>query len=141
MKEPGIKHKLCLQDIVLIAGVLFASFWVLGAFSRGKAAASPALMRGTADSQGQLVIYQDGQVVKEISLDHSEVIDLPVNSGRMQIEINPSQGARVAHSNCPANICVHTGWIKQGGETAICVPNKVLLEIKSEKGEYDAIAY
>ncbi|MBI4712834.1 MAG: NusG domain II-containing protein [Planctomycetes bacterium] len=60
----------------------------------------------------------------------------------MDIELNPAKGVHILHSDCPAQVCVHTGWIKNIGETIICLPNKVLLEIKGdEEGEYNAIAY
>ncbi len=130
MNRPDIKHRLCIQDIVLMIGVLAGSFWVLGAFSRA-----------ADDGQTRLLVYQDGAVVRDVFLNQAGIIDLKVAGGQMSIEVNPHDGARVAHSDCPAHICVHTGWIKQPGETSICIPNRVLLEIAGAKGGYHAVTY
>jgi len=56
----------------------------------------------------------------------------------MRIEIKADKGARILDSDCPAKICVHTGWIRMPGETIVCLPNKILLEIQGTKEEYDA---
>lgn len=126
-----IKYRLCIQDICLIGAVLVGSFWALWAFSNAP-----------AETGGRLIIHQDGQVLREAALDRNETLNLSVHSGRMSIEIDPVQGVRVAHSDCPAHICMHTGWIIKTGQTIICLPNKMLLEITGAgEEEYNAIAY
>lgn len=36
---------------------------------------------------------------------------------------------RVVTSNCPAKICVKTGWISRPGQTILCVPNRTLFRM------------
>ena len=130
MHQTEIGYRLGLPDIILMIGVLFGSFWFL-----------LAVGNASTDSQAKLVIYQDGQVVQEIEINHKEMINLKVISGQMNIEIDPVQGVRVVNADCPAHICTHAGLIKQAGETIICLPNKVLLELKGSRNEYNAISY
>lgn len=38
---------------------------------------------------------------------------------------------RVASSDCKDQICVHTGWLTSAGQTAVCLPFKVVLKVIS----------
>jgi len=56
----------------------------------------------------------------------------------------------VASSDCPDQICVHTGWLTSAGQTAVCLPFKVVLKVisvdsqgsiaKDTSALYDAIS-
>lgn len=51
---------------------------------------------------------------------------------------------RVTDSSCPDKWCRESGWIDKGGESIICLPNKVVVSIKSESGskeKVDAITF
>ena len=66
---------------------------------------------------------------------------ITILNGRMQLEIKDSR-VRVLNSDCPHHICKNMGWIKYNGETIVCVPNQVLIEIKSKgPAVIDAVAY
>lgn len=42
---------------------------------------------------------------------------------------------------CPREICSHTGWIKRQGESIVCVPNSLLVQIiKAEGDNVDALS-
>ena len=129
-KTSEIHYRVRVQDVLLSIAVVIGSFWSLSVFS-------------TTDSgnTGNLVIYKNGLVIKEASLSENKIITLPVDSGNLSIEIKPENGVRILESSCPAKVCVHAGWIKQPGETIICLPNKILLEISGGDKEYDAISY
>ncbi len=59
----------------------------------------------------------------------------------MEIEVKEGR-IRVLKSDCPQKICVQTGWISKPGQTIICVPNKVLIEIVGiSNAEYNAVSY
>jgi len=36
---------------------------------------------------------------------------------------------------CPREICSHTGWIRRQGESIVCVPNRLLVQIIQAEGE------
>ena len=42
-------------------------------------------------------------------------------------------------ADCPDKLCINQGKIAKTGQTIICLPNKVMVTIKGEAGEYDAI--
>ena len=71
-----------------------------------------------------------GEVIKEFDLNQSEVITENFSSYGADITIEIKNGAiRVLDSDCPDKICVHTGYISNITQTAVCMPNKAVLEI------------
>ena len=48
--------------------------------------------------------------------------------------------ARIIESPCPDKICVRAGWVKLAGQSAICVPNRIILRIVSEDNKVDSIS-
>lgn len=46
-------------------------------------------------------------------------------------------------ADCPDKLCVHQGYISRVGEVLVCIPNKVVVEIKSDDSEkeLDGINY
>ncbi|MFQ5866912.1 MAG: NusG domain II-containing protein [bacterium] len=82
-------------------------------------------------------IYENGKLIKEVNLSEEKII----NYADMEIEVKEGR-IRVLKSDCPQKICVQTGWISKPGQTIICVPNKVLIEIVGiSNAEYNAISY
>ena len=49
------------------------------------------------------------------------------------IEVNRNQ-IRMKEANCGDQICVKRGWIKKPGETIVCLPHKLVIEIQSSDG-------
>jgi hypothetical protein len=54
------------------------------------------------------------------------------------IEVKSHEAAFI-HSDCPDKICVHTGFIAYDGQSASCLPNKVVITVKKANDDYDAI--
>ena len=46
---------------------------------------------------------------------------------------------RVENSVCPSGSCEHSAAVSKKGESIICLPNKILIQISGE-GETDAIS-
>lgn len=77
------------------------------------------------------VIKVDGNVIKTLDL----------NSGETIIEVNGYQGGvnkvvindgkvSMTDADCPDELCVMTGKISRVGETIVCLPHRVVVEIK-----------
>lgn len=77
------------------------------------------------------VIKVDGKVIKTLAL----------NSGETTIEVNGYQGGvnkvvindgkvSMTEADCPDELCVKTGKISRVGETIVCLPHRVVVEIK-----------
>jgi len=88
-----------------------------------------------SEEKGSVVIIsQDGAVVSEVSLEKTEEIRLRGCTVRVE-----NGEAFVSESTCPDLVCQKSGGISESGETVICVPNRVKLEIAGAR-EFDAIA-
>jgi len=79
----------------------------------------------------------------------SFVVDLNKNKrfnafNMENIEFEIEGGAiRFLHSDCPDKICEKAGFIKNVGEIAVCLPNKISVKIVSDnirENEIDAIS-
>jgi hypothetical protein len=117
-------------DIIFIVLILFfsiVSFWVIHRRFQPSSGASA------------ICIYQKDKLLEESGLGKDKII--AILDGKMQLEVKDGR-VRVLDTDCPHHICKNMGWIKYNGETIVCVPNQVLIEIKS-KGPaiIDAVAY
>ena len=92
----------------------------------------------TAASGTRAVITKDNVKVAELSLSKDSMTKV----GGMLIEVKGGR-IRVASSDCPKHICSHAGWISKPGQSLVCLPNKVLIEIPSKHGsaDYDTVSY
>lgn len=77
---------------------------------------------------GQGVVYQGSRILESVDLRQDSL--LSILNGKMQIQVKEGK-LRVAHADCPQHLCVNMGWIQYNGQSIVCVPNKILIEIKS----------
>lgn len=113
-------RKVTQSEVLLIAVVLLFSIAAI-------------LWNWSGDSKGDrhggiVAVHHQGKLLERVGLENDTIVVLP--NGEMKIELKDSR-VRVAWSNCPNQLCVNTGWIKTPGETIVCVPNKVLIEIEA----------
>ena len=84
------------------------------------------------------VVMVNGEVKERIVL--SEVTSayeytVPCDSP-VKLYVAPD-GVSFIYSECPDKICIGTGKLTRAGDTAACVPNKVLVMLEGEKAEGD----
>ncbi|MEE0945928.1 MAG: NusG domain II-containing protein [Acutalibacteraceae bacterium] len=72
-----------------------------------------------------LVITIDNQEYMRVSLKEDTVIELPHNT----VVIENSK-AYVSSSHCPDKVCINQGKIGKKGQTIICLPAKLSLEVE-----------
>ena len=119
-KEGRDLSKVTAFDILLVALILLFSIGVILHTRLG--------MKGQSPKAAEASLYHEGNLLKTIKLDKDE--EFPLLKGKMLIEIKEGR-IRVRKSDCPRQICVNTGWIQYPGESIVCVPYKVLIEVKS----------
>ena len=90
-------------------------------------------------------IQINGEEVKKIIFDEDIVgKTFPINSeyGYNLIEIGDEE-VRVIEADCPDKIDVRQGYISKIGETIVCLPNKMIVEIKGmdKSQEIDIMNY
>ena len=113
-------------DIVLIAGLLLVGLGLWSFFSFSKTDGST------------VAVSVDGKTVGTYSLDEPNEF-LFTQDGNENVVLIEDGGVRMKSSNCPGKECVHQGTISKSGETIICLPHRIILEITSDKPAYDVI--
>lgn len=115
------------RDLILIASLLLIAggFALFSSFS--------------ADGQTATVTC-DGETVTVIDLTAAEDETFSVNGTVIEVK-NGEIG--FIESDCPDKTCVRTGSLKNNGDAAACIPNKVAITVKGGKSENDVdiIAY
>ena len=95
---------------------------------------SMALIRRQAfsDKEKYISIQVNGKEVKKIIFDTKLIgttIPIETEYGYNLIEIGEEQ-VRVIEADCPDEIDVKQGYISRIGETIVCLPNRMVVEIK-----------
>lgn len=118
-----MKNKIVIETIFLLLILSIASWMYIGSLKNEKSIAN---------------IYQNGVIIKSIDLskvDKSYEFDVEgENGGSNTIKIE-NCGISITCSDCPDEICINTGVIKDGVVPIVCLPNKLLIKIESEQKE------
>lgn len=93
-----------------------------------------------ASGGGVAVITRDGRVIERIALGaDAETLHFTIDGGYHN-EITVEGGRiRFSESDCPDQVCVHTGWLSKPGQTAVCLPNRVVITIEGA-AQLDAVS-
>ncbi|WP_425804467.1 NusG domain II-containing protein [Desulfitobacterium sp. Sab5] len=79
------------------------------------------------------VISQDNKVVERIDLNKVEQPRIIKLSGNYHNSIRVEKGRiRYEDSDCPNLVCVNTGWLTKYGDLAVCLPNKMIIDIENK---------
>ncbi|OEF98653.1 NusG domain II-containing protein [Desulfuribacillus alkaliarsenatis] len=88
--------------------------------------------RGMAQQDDVLIaeIRQDGKLIREIDLHKIKDSKIVQIEGAITVVIEAQPGRiRFQSSECPDQVCVHTGWLTQQGQLAACLPSKTIVTI------------
>ncbi len=92
---------------------------------------------GGLESSGPLTatILHRGQVVQTVRLDRlTEELTVPVEGIYHLTVTLDKTGVRVAESDCPGQDCVHTGTITRAGQSIVCLPEQVVVQLTGGGG-------
>ena len=73
----------------------------------------------------------DGKLFGEYSLDKDQTVEIKSDKGTNLLVIKDGK-AYVESASCPDGICSSHKPISYGGESIICLPNKVVIEVKTK---------
>lgn len=92
-----------------------------------------------SDEGATAVVWHNGEQVTEIDLSAvRESYELTVGGCVLSV----SRGEiRFLSADCPDGLCVKSGALSKNGDTAACLPNKVVVKIENRKTQLDAVAY
>lgn len=89
------------------------------------------------------VVRVDGKVVAEVLLDGSrlgEKLSFETKYGRNVLEVGDGW-VRMIEANCPDMLDVKQGKISRSGERIVCLPHRLIVEIKAEENlDLDALS-
>ncbi len=94
------------------------------------------IQKFAVSNQQVLKISVDGEVYGEYSLKDKQEIKIgDTNVCRIEEDGTIS----MTEADCPDHLCVKQGKIKQFGESIVCLPNKVVLEIATSDKKAEQI--
>lgn len=149
------KHRIRKADIcfvLMILAVAFVSFLIIkqqsakGSYavvSYDGGAPFTQILLGQPEPIFYLVTYENsdnGVAVQELSAKEWETVSLP--NAEYNVFVCANSEIRMLQSSCPDKICVHHSAISDIGENIICLPHKLVIEIKGGKeNDLDGVAY
>ena len=114
-------------DIFIILILLLASF-------------IPNLIYLTSHDNTYKHIYAkisvNGELLDTIDLSNQTISTLTINCdlGSNTIYLS-NNSVYISHADCPDHLCVKQGAISKVGETIICLPHKLIIELKGDKDD------
>lgn len=80
-----------------------------------------------------------GKVTGTYDLNQDRKIHVHGILGESIIEIHAGK-VRMAHSPCHNQYCVHQGWLSKAGETVLCLPNQISIQLPDQQS-IDSLSY
>lgn len=103
--------------------------------------------------QGSMADSYDGKKYAKITVDRKHYQTVELTEQEQIIEIGTDRGVnviqiadggvRMIEADCPDDLCMLMGFKDRVGETIVCLPNRVLVEIigdTDEEADIDAVA-
>ncbi|WP_422444549.1 NusG domain II-containing protein [Thermoanaerobacterium sp. DL9XJH110] len=113
-------------DRILIAFILLSAFLIFAGFH----------VYGFSGSKTYAIIEINGQPYQKISLGENGPrlrVKVPVPLGENIVEVDRNR-VRMMYADCPDKDCVRQGWISRPGQMLVCLPNRMVVKIESDRG-------
>lgn len=114
-------------DIILAVLLVAAGLAVSYILSFGQTAGDELLISADGSKFGSYSLFEDREIVVE---QNGHINKVTINDGIVSMSF----------SDCKGQDCVHQADISQTGESIICLPNKVVLEVTGGNGDFDSVA-
>lgn len=124
-----MKKRFGKADVILLSVIFFILIlWVIFSFVFKKEGVS-------------VVVTVEGKEYQTVPLSKDQEIEVK-KDGTVINRVSIHEGkADMTEATCPDKLCVHQKPVSKSGETIVCLPHEVVVEVKgSEKGEFDSIA-
>lgn len=110
------------NDLLLIAACLIlavsAWLWMDGPFKK--------------TTEGEAVIYKDGTEYGTIPLNADKTVVIEDQNRRNVVTVKEGK-VSMTEASCPDQVCVLTRPADREGQSIVCLPNRVVIEVKSSK--------
>lgn len=119
--------KMTLWDKILIFSLIVISFAWLGI----------AVLFNTKEGTKIVEIKVYGNMVEKLSLTEDAAniysFEFGENTGYIEVKDGAVRMLEMDKDICPEGICSNTGWVKEEYESIVCMPNGIIINIKSNE--------
>ncbi len=100
------------------------------------------LPRLSSPQEPMAEIFRDGVLIQTINLDNtSDPLTIPIIQGEQENILEVSDGGiRMKSANCPDKLCVHQGRIDSGASPIVCLPHRLVIQVRDGYSATDAIS-
>ena len=81
----------------------------------------------------------DGNIVYMLSLDKNASVTVEGYQGGSNTVVIENGTVYMKDADCPDKLCEKTGKISKNGETIVCLPHRVVVEIQGGEGNVDSL--
>jgi hypothetical protein len=93
------------------------------------------------DGATRVRVYQEGKIFAEVDLSAERKLQVAGPLGMTSIEIKAGR-VRISADPSPRQYCVRMGWLDQAGQMAICLPNRISIELLGARPhDFDSLSY
>ena len=114
-------------DIVLAIGLILLGFALSFFLAFGK------------DAGSEVTVRTDGKLYGVYSLEKDQTVTIQQGDAVNVMEIRDGS-VRMTRANCENKDCVHSGAISKTGETIVCLPHKIVLEVTGGEEAFDVVS-
>ncbi len=83
-----------------------------------------AFMQNSSENAGGVNIYKDGKLVSTLAIDKDT--EYQIDDLKVKVE---NGAAYISESDCKCKTCIGFGRLSKAGQTAVCLPNKITIEL------------
>ena len=118
--------------------------FILGAACILAASAAGIAAKMGREQGSQVIVFQDGVEQGRYLLSEEQDVEIAFNQesqeGKNILRIRDGS-ADMIYADCPDQLCVNQKEIDKVGETIVCLPHKIVVEVEGEKqSDFDSIA-
>ena len=82
-----------------------------------------------------LIVRQNGKVIETLSLDQNITRTVSSHQGHTNVFQIQDGLVTMKQADCGDHTCVNTGSISRAGQSIVCLPNKLVLQIEAGSGK------
>lgn len=82
-------------------------------------------------------INLNGDIIHKLSIEDD--VEILVEDNYQNLVVIEGNSVKVINSTCPDGVCENFGNIQKEGQTIICMPNKLIIQISGTQTEIDVI--
>lgn len=100
--------------VIIVIGILFLLYFI------------------NSKKASNALVYYGSDIILTIDLNIDKEYIVQGDNGEVKIEVKNKQ-IRVNEENSPYHLCSKQGYISKTGESIICLPNKIIIELPNDE--------